>query len=307
MPSTHLRAVLAVMVLAGVATGCSSGQDSSGRTSPPTAAEPEQSLHPVGAEWRYRFDWASPQDYYGSSYALWQDATQACMSAAGFEYEPVVYVDTDAVYALVNPLNEAVAEQYGYSPPEVQAAPDSNVGNDAFYAALLDPDGCSNVALSYAYGGPAADTFTERFQALVGDAEGSIFGFEATAAGEQLLLAWSQCMSSTGFDYRTPHEAMVDVSKAEDAAELGRRVRLADLECDRQVGLTAGRSAFEQESTDDWADRNAPQIGELVAALDAAQLEVADRQQTLADRGPLALEGVEPYRDSGEMARTSDG
>lgn len=289
-------------LLAAVATmslmGCSSGEsavDSLSTTAP-------TSRYPVGEEWRYSFDWASPQAYYKSSYDLYQSAISACMRAAGFSYEPVAYVDSDAIYASLNPLNEEIASTYGYSSPPDAEIEDPNSGDDAYYQALTDPDGCSNIALTYAYDGEAQSAWSDQFDPLLADADRAILGFESTDRGVQLLEEWSGCMAQKGYDYQTPGDAASTMP--DEVNDLSLRVRLADLACDREVGLTRERSLFEQQAIQAWADRNALAIEELESALRAAQLEVASRREALATNGASALESVEPFRQSGEQTPT---
>lgn len=274
--------------------GCSSGEgavESSSTTAP-------SSRYPVGEEWRYSFDWANPQAYYKSSYDLYQSAISVCMRAAGFSYQPVAYVDSDALYASLNPLNEAMASEYGYSSPPGAEVNDPNDGDDAFYKALTDPDGCSNVALTYAYNDATASKFSDEFDPLVADADRAIGGFESTNEGAKLFRAWSRCMSESGYDYRTPGDAAKDLPA--EVTKHHRQVRLADLACDRTVGLTEHRSLYEQDRIAKWSDRNALAIQELQAALRDAQLGVASRQEALSKDGNSILKTVEPFREAGD-------
>jgi hypothetical protein len=290
-------ALLAAMAVMGLAA-CSPGESAADSKAVPA------SRYPVGQEWRYSYAWASPQALYRGSYDLYQDTISTCMKAAGFDYTPVAYVNSDELFVVINPLNEAVAKKYGYtSPPDVEPN-DPNAGDDAWYAALTDADGCSNIALTYAYKGPASKDWSGRFDPLLADADRAITGFESTSEGTELLRSWSECMVEKGYDYRTPGHAASTFT--DEITDENREVRLADLACDRSVGLTKHRSLFEQQAIKAWADQNALAIDELQDALRKAQLEVALRREALETRGASELESVEPYRETGEQHIASE-
>ncbi len=262
------------------------------------SADSAPNLHPVGQEWRYSFAWASPQAYYESSYQLWQLATAACMETAGFAYQPVEYVDSDAVFASLNPLNEEIATEYGYGePPSLEPDDSSNTGDEAYFESLLSEDGCSNVALNYAFGASEALAFSDRFNELVVGADAATSGFETTVQGATLLSEWSQCMAEDGYSYRFPGQAALEFNADAEVTDEELRVRRSDLECDQSVGLTEARSRFEQEAVQQWAEDNAEAIDEVTAILQAAQLVVADRREALAAEGPSVLESIGPFED----------
>jgi len=180
------------------------------------------------------------------------------MAGKGFAYNPGVYWDELLVEIerAANPLNEAAARALGYhSPPRPE--PPAGIGGGEgheYDIALSGSDdgtvpGCASTAMKVAY--EVVEPIGADVQALLASSPASE-SFFASPGGAALLDAWSRCMGEQGYVYTSPLQALAqftvnDVVSSEEVA-----VRMADLGCDRQVGLTEARSTWERSFFDEW-------------------------------------------------------
>lgn len=242
------------------------------------------SAHPVGQEWRQQVAWGAPSEFYRDGFRLYQSAIEVCMEVRGFDYEPSPWYDDDLLSVAVNPLNRVAAARYGYHLPPYGATNDNMQRDESpeFQVAMNGNGdgvslGCGDVAFSYAYGG-ALESLADDFDFIVNDVSTTISGFDATSEATRLLRDWSACMEEQGYDYQSPDDPLTEFGNNAEIGEDELRVRLADLECDTDVGLTAARSSYEGERFEAWLDRNAEIVREYESSLSAAKLEVTSRR-----------------------------
>lgn len=225
------------------------------------------------------------------------------MNSNGYEYTPVTYVNTDNLYSLLNPLNEEVANRFGYHDPVASDVNDPNDGeSDEFFSALGGPTGCGNVAFEYAYGAPAASEFSRVFAAIIPGAEQSVEGFFTTAESDRLVNEWASCIRDEGYSYDSPTDAASSFDSTPEPTEDEITVRRADIACDSKVGLTEQRSRYESNALSKWLDVNSLSVDELKTALDAALIEAIDRLDDLSREGEDVLTSV----DSESNANTQE-
>lgn len=186
------------------------------------------------------------------------------MAGLGFDYEPVVYVDSDIAFGRVsNPLNEVVATEYGYHTPPLPQIVDVNAGQGAAFQEALagsdDRDGCGLTAVQEVRE-PGLELF-QLYASVVADLDLTIGEFWASDLASTLSQEWSSCMREQGYNYSSPLEppAQFAASPSVSATELA--TRSADLECDQTVELTRSRSMWEQQRFEEWL---ADHEGELI-------------------------------------------
>lgn len=98
-------------------------------------------------------------------------------------------------------------------------------------------------------------------------------------------------MRDRGYDYASPEEPALEYSDDAEVTESEISTRIADLECDSEVGMTRARSEAEAELIADWADANATRIAEI----DELNTQVIDHLANRAAR--LHREGVDALDD----------
>ena len=256
-----------------------------------------KSQYPVGQEWRHSVTWGTDSDYYRSGFALYQSAIEVCMAARGFDYVKAPWYDDDVVSVVTNPLNEKAAQEYGYHMPPYGAV-DVSIQNDdseAFGEAMNGSGatysaegGCGDLGFEFAYGGVATDA-SAVFDSIVAGASAAIDGYAATDDGRRSVNQWAQCMSGQGYTYTTPLDPDTEFSGSDGPTQDEIRVRMADLACDRQVGLTAARSSYEQAGFAEWLDLNAPVVHDYELLLNRAKEQVGSRTENLVSRGFQAV------------------
>lgn len=286
--------ITSLTLLAVLCAACSSDvKDALPNESTP-ASVPEAAARasewPVGGEWRFEQPWASPQPLWSSQYDLWQTGIQECMTAGGFQYPPVKYVDTDLVYRLSNPLNSPVWQTYGYSePPSPEPLSDTSQRPQAYFDLLLAPGGCADRASSYVYAAPDAQRFVTLQSSAIVAVENALLGYEATPDGTARLDAWRACMSERGYDYSQPGEARETFTSDAAVTSDELETRRADFDCDVAVGLTMGRSQWESDQLEKWLADHSTSVLELNKALDDTTKELVDLAAALAQGGPDVL------------------
>lgn len=299
--------MLTAVALLGVsACGTGSAQPGAAGTTVTVPELPAGALapseHPVGREWRQRYEWANPAEYNRAFYGLYQEATAVCMAERGFDYQPYVYFDDASWFTAMNPLNRSVASTFGYhAPPEVEwqlrEVTDPNARRALYGDDDYDDDGdgigegdegCARPALRYAIG-PAGDAFSELHGVAVPAIERGLTGWSSSPGATAALGAWVSCMSERGYGYDHPDDARFTFAEEPSVTSEELTVRRADLECDVESGFTVARSAWEQAFADAWVADNAETVGEVSAALDAAVRQTSDRLDALRSDGAAAL------------------
>lgn len=211
------------------------------------------------------------------------------MSAAGFDYRPVAYIDDTVSDVIVNPLNEPVAKVYGYHLPSLTEDPNDEAVIEAagFEAALLGSDrlegqGCADRGYRFAYAFDESEELWSELDGMLAVIEGGALTFETTQRSRDLTDEWSRCMEARGYEYAAPLEANTEFSDDQTVGERELEVRWADLECDRDSGLTSARSAFE-------VDRIALAVDEQAEAITAIEHEITTVLRLLTDRNDLLV------------------
>lgn len=253
-----------------------------------------QSQSPVGQEWRQQVSWGSPKEYYRQGFELYQDAIGACLLAKGFSFTRSPWYDDDRVAVVINPLNEQAAATYGYHLPPYGAEDSSKIQIESgpeFDSALSGVGGCGEQGFSFAYGA-LAEQQSATFDYIVQSVTNAVPLFDSTVDGARLVQTWSRCMSKVGYEFVNPLEPDNKFDSAAVVSEEELRTRKADLDCDRETGLTKSRSAFEQTLFDRWLDENSETVEEYENQLAAAERQVVERSTALREDGAAALAHV---------------
>ena len=203
------------------------------------------------------------------------------MKGRGFDYVVAPYIDSEAELArLQNPLNEAIAQEYGYHIPPLPATVPPIAPNELF-AKALQGDGSSNdsgCAGSLAVkqlrdvSDPSFDLYAELMFSLDQVTDNKFF---ASANFEQLSTAWSKCMATAGYKYDGWFGPLTEFSSQPSVTKEELAVRWQDLSCDRQVGLTKSRSNLQRVDFERWMTEQELQIDHLLALVAEASKAVA--------------------------------
>lgn len=263
----------------------------------PAAGSPvDRSEYPVGSEWRLHQSWASPESLYRSTYDLWQQGVRTCMESYGFNYQPYRYVGSDEFGTLLNPLNEAVAANWGYHEPPAPEPEDLNIdASESFFEALVGGGRCADRASAFVYDADAISAWSEAQGALTREVDEVVV--DAGLSSPEIsstISTWSECMASGGYEYAAPSDAWTEFGLSPTPTQDEIAVRLADLECDRDVGLTRRRSELEQRAIEDWTLENESRLGELRVLMSAAEEEVLDLTSLMSSEGLESLPGSLP-------------
>ncbi len=242
---------------------------------------------PIGGEWRYGAPWASTTDLSSAEYRLWQNGIAVCMADKGFRYVPVVYIDSDDIYSILNPLN-ADWLSYGYHErpePEPDTSDNDSQPPEFFEAG----SGCADLASAFIDDTPVSLAIATRLDAMIPDVDRAMAGYEATSDGRAGMAEWSKCMQERGHDFASPEAAQQQFGSDSDVSDEEIAVRKADYECDKIAKLTESRSKFEAAAYASWAELNAEAIKELMDLEDKAMNEVAMLTTKLNAEGMDAL------------------
>lgn len=271
---------------------------------PDGAAAPSGVIDPGAMPSEYPIDreWLEYQPYTRELGDFWHRAANerqrrmaACMSARGFDYQPVVYADetvTDASwYRMLNPLNEAAARRWGYYPGTPEPLIDPNVASHddpAFITALhgdepprTESPGCADLA--YAALADIDDPGDGMVSTLRNQLVERLYSYDSTEQGIAAQQLWLDCMAASGYRIEARDEVSSQfLTAADDEGSLVRQpsapelaVRLADLECDRQHDITVDRSTWQRAVFDQWMAETAVAWNEVGVALDRASNQLA--------------------------------
>mgnify|MGYP003117357436 CR=1 FL=1 len=243
------------------------------------------SVYPVGQEWRERVPVENELDEMSAvAYNAWQRRISACMSDRGFTRAPRVYFDEKRTefFRAVNPLNESVAQLFGYHAPDLPPPPvtaDDDEESLEYLEALDGTDtdqstGCGAVTKPAVY--DLVEPVAADAQALLNDLDARIDGYWSSDLARSTLAEWTSCMNTQGFSAESPEELAVRFAGADEVSTEELQVRLTDLDCDREVGLTQQRSTWESDRVDEWASDTAaawadlePRIAQVIAEITA--------------------------------------
>jgi len=255
-----------------------------------------QNAWPVGEEWRYKASWASPQLLFAQQYGLWQRGIATCMAAAGSDYSPYTYVQSDAIFSQLNPLYEA-GVSLGYEEP-VQRDPEADSPNaqqpQEFQDALFGEQGCVDRSGELVFSAPAAAAFADMQGTLMASVDRAIGGYAITPEGQERVASWSSCMTSRSYDFGAPADAQMEFADDGVVSHQEERVRRADYQCDLASGLTESRSKWEAAAFSSWFNVNAASVSQLEDLQARAEREVASLGAMLSEQGVAALPNIDP-------------
>jgi hypothetical protein len=293
--SRHTVAACAAVCLL-LLSACSHAHRSAGTVEHQAGTERVQNRWPVGGEWRYSAPWAEARELSSDQYDLWQSGISECMKASGFDYTPQRYFDTDDVYALLNPLNEA--ELFlGYKEPPQQAPknPNAKASSQDYDQALVGKrGGCADRSRSFVYGGRSGAAVSQLQNTLVRSADQAIAGYAKTGDAQKRLDSWHSCMRAGGFDFASPDAARASFSGDGSPSRKELDVRKADFKCDVATGLTESRSRFETPAFSAWLDQNAVAVKQLTDLESQAVREVVILSAKLSKEHDTALPTIDP-------------
>ena len=276
-----------LVVLAGCSPDTPNGDDSPAVSIPAEAAL--ESMFPVGQEWRFAVDWASPEALNRANYELYQAAIGVCMANRGFDFQQVRYVDDSVLYIYSNPLNALIADEWGYHVPPFLDSIESPTLSASEAEAVDGENGCGRRAFEFVFGDPVISDFFADFNQAVGVVSGEIAGWETTPSGSASIARWSACMRQAGYDYENPEAADTRYSGTPTVTEEELRVRRSDISCDRAAHMTENRSAYERQQLSSWLDENAEFVVKLNDKMVAAERAVASLRELLSAEGANAL------------------
>lgn len=263
-------------------------------TSAPVSATGAASEYPVLYEWREYIGMGPLDDLSKRAYVEYQRRTQACMVSRGFEYIPIQFDVPDIdLRRAQNPLNEAVAAQWGYHAPPAafEEVVDRNLHSPAFDEALNGPDyndpgpgqstqppagqpGCAQQAGGVVF--PITEPVMQVAQELLDSLYNAVDGYQASSEGQVVLAEWVECIRDQGYELTSPRDGLERYAGADEVTAEELATRTADLQCDRTTGLTAAQSAWERQRFDRWQQDFATQWNDLIRL-------IATTSQTLND------------------------
>jgi len=250
----------------------------------PTAAPAD---YPVGQEWRPTYGFFLAADDEARVHNLWQAAIGQCMEARGAEYTPLPAPQDQTV--LPNPLDEQVASTMGYhwgSMPGDTNPNDARVNADAGYAALLEGDGshigCVAAGTTYVYGS-GDSSYIDGLNALSASMQEAQARWSNSEERVDLVGRWSRCMANAGYSFTSPDEARGVFSEKPTVSAIEIATRMADLACDRSIGLTVARSKGERVDLEAWAVKNEGAIETIKQARTVYLAEVVAKEQAIAN------------------------
>jgi len=249
---------------------------------PAIASDQSESLFPVGREWvallPLNFSVIDAQ-----AYAERERGIVLCMEKRGLVYSPVTYSDdADSRWARdSNPLNLEIATQFGYAVPRFDDIRNTNPSGDAAFDEALQgsdgPDaGCARQSAAR-FSDQENQYFDQVNQLLYGLYEVTD-GFQSSSDGLASLQSWSRCMADMGLSFQSPAGAAASFDTTDDRPSVDElRVRMADFDCDVEVGLTKERSQWEKIAVEAYLEDQALAIDEAKVA-EAALLGVLASQ-----------------------------
>lgn len=218
-----------------------------------------------------------PPELVSLEYELRSRLMGSCMSELGFQFDRGPNpADVDPVgHRHWNPLDREYAARYGYhAAPRVSSPANEQANSDPEFAhALFGPDGesgCFGSVMDVVNEGAGVVELADDISALRNPALVAMSNWVATSEYKDLIQAWSICMETLGYDFSSPDEAALAADEQPEPTEAEVETRLADISCDEEVALTAERSRFERDVTQQWAAEHEGEIGEITARIAAA-------------------------------------
>lgn len=222
---------------------------------------------PVARNWRRYLEFIPSLEQDKLLYSATQAGMAKCMSNAGYQYTPGHYID-DRWMDEFNPLNAEWASQFGYHVPTAEEEQPSNTGEGQpkGFTEKLEGD-CAKEGWAKTYNAE----IVSQYVALVDEVLNSSNGIMATTdrAGKSAVIEatglWSQCMAEKGVKASKPDDLLNKYSGKGTISEEELRVRLLDIGCDTDSGLTASRSNAERTALEQWLRSNSSTIEKMTA------------------------------------------
>jgi len=220
---------------------------------------------PIARNWRRYLEFIPTLEQDKLLYTATQAGIAKCMADAGYQYSQGRYID-DRWMDEFNPLNSEWASQFGYHVPTVEEEQPSNTGEGqpAGFAEKLEGD-CAKEGWAKTYNAE----IVSQYVALVDEVLNSPSGIMATTdrAGKSAVIGatglWSKCMAEKGVKASRPDDLLNIYSGKGTISEEELRVRLLDIGCDKDSGLTANRSNAERTALEQWLSSNSSTIEKM--------------------------------------------
>lgn len=210
-----------------------------------------------------------------------------CMAQRGFEFDRGLSPESvDPVgHRPWHPLDREYAELYGYqAAPRVPSPMNDRANADpAFSEALFGSDsapGCFELVARYVEEATGAVTLAEDISRLRNDPLTRMSGWVTTDAYQRLVAEWSGCMAELGYSFGSPDDALRISSEGGSPSNDEVATRLADIDCDVEVGFTAARSEYEFQVATQWADENAEAVGEMRTRIGVVSERLVELQES---------------------------
>lgn len=299
------RVAFASVALALTATNCGSGAEppaaSAGSVSDisadvvvspsATVAGPGlqfDDLPPIDREVIARAGVSHPEDLIDLEYQIFSSMLTDCMAERGFEFDrgPRPGLIDPLGHRPRHPLDVEYALKYGYRAAPRPPSPMNDLANSDtdFFDALFDlfdkdqSSGCFEQVARFVNDETGSLQLADDITALRQSPLEDMAGWQTTAEYQQLIAEWSGCMKGQGYEFNTPSDALGSAGDEGPAPQEEIALRLADIECDRSAGLTAGRSQYESGVVGIWADESADAIKAMAERVDEVSRQLIDLQ-----------------------------
>ena len=202
----------------------------------------------VGRNWRSTLEILPTDAQNKTLYDAWQNEISRCMASHGYKYDAGIFY-SDSWLDNWNPLDEKWGNQFGYHSPRTDfPQPEQPTEND--YQEMLEGK-CAPEANESTFGIADVEAYTTELDRLINEAMRVIS--EPGSTAETLLEAkWSACMAKNGFNVAKRHELVQEFQSRNRISDEELKAKGVDIACDRQVGMTAARSAAEESALNSW-------------------------------------------------------
>ena len=257
------------------ASACASQSKADGPSWADVVKLATKATYPIDNNWREYLSFLPSEDQNRKIYDEWQQGIATCMSSRGLLYQAGNYYG-ELVFDRRNPLNREFAATFGYHDPSIIAFPQPRNTDSAdpngYAAALEGSGGCASKSAEVSL--DLVSGYTEQVDELLQDLMRELADV-GNVAQEPLIAGWSTCMSSAGLDFESPNVALTKFVGEKKISSTELKVRLADFDCDRQVGLTVARSDAQRAALGAWQERNSANLDRLAVQKSAFDAIVA--------------------------------
>lgn len=202
----------------------------------------------VGRNWRSTLEILPTDAQNKTLYDAWQSGISRCMASHGYKYDAGVFY-SDSWLDQWNPLDENWGNQFGYHSPKTDF-PQPEQSMDINYQEMLEGT-CAPEANESTFGLTDVVAYTTELDRLINEAMRVIS--EPGSIAETLREPkWSACMANNGFNVAKRHELVHEFQSRNRISNEELKAKGVDIACDRQVGMTAARSAAEETALNSW-------------------------------------------------------